>query len=104
MNPDVDGRADMPKANYDAAEVARRGEEIYECDIRSKVESEHRGKFLVIDIKSGDYEIDSKAGNATDRIEARHPDGPRYLLRIGSPAAYHILTPGVMEDLCSPAS
>jgi hypothetical protein len=90
----------MLKATHSGEEVARRGEEIYERDIRSKVESEHRGKFLVIDIESGDYEIDRNAFEATHRVIARHPDGERYLLRIGSPAAYHILTPGVIETLC----
>jgi hypothetical protein len=84
----------MPKASDSSEEVARRGEEIYERDIRSRVESEHRGKFLVIDIGSGDYEIDGNALDATHRVMARHPDGERYLVRIGSPAAYHLLSPG----------
>jgi hypothetical protein len=86
----------MPQVNYSAEEIARRGEEIYERDIRSKVEAEHGGQFLVIDIESGDYEIDRKALEAEHRLKARHPEGERYLLRIGSPAAYHILTPGVI--------
>jgi hypothetical protein len=87
----------MPKSTYTKEEVARLGEEIYERDTRSKVEAEHRGKFLVIDVDSGDYAIDRRAVDATDRIAARYPDGERYLLRIGSPAAYHILTPAVIE-------
>ncbi len=52
-----------------------RGEEIYERDIRSKVEAEHRGTFLVIDIESGDYEIDHNALDATHRVAACHPGG-----------------------------
>jgi hypothetical protein len=84
----------MLKATHSSEEVARRGEAIYERDIRSKVESEHRDEFLVIDIESGDYEIDRNALEATHRVIARHPDGERYLLRIGSLAAYQILTPG----------
>lgn len=86
----------MPKATYSDQEVVRRGEEIYERDIRSKVESDHRGQFIVIDIESGDYEIDRRAVIATDRVAERHPDGARCLLRIGSPVAYHL--PGLYRD------
>jgi hypothetical protein len=93
---DADGGVDMPKVNYDSEEVARRGEEIYERDIRSKVESVHKGKFLVIDIETGDYEIDSRAIEATHRIMARHPDGERFLIRIGFPVAHQVPTPGVI--------
>src|SRR5262249_32903813 len=39
-------------------EIARLAEEIYRRDIRDKVMPQHKGKFLTIDIKSGDYEID----------------------------------------------
>jgi hypothetical protein len=81
----------MPKATYSKEEVVRRGEEIYGRDIRPKVEAEHRGEFIVIDVDSGDYEIDGNALQATHRVAARHPDGARCLLRIGSPVAYHIL-------------
>jgi hypothetical protein len=90
----------MPKATRTKEEVARSGEEIYERDFRSNVESEHRGKFLVIDIESGHYEIDRNALEATHRVMARQPHGERYLLRVGSPAPFQILTPGVIEDLC----
>jgi hypothetical protein len=80
----------MSKATHDAEEVVRRGEEIYERDIRCKVESDHWNKFIVIDLESGDYEIDRNALDATYRVLARHPDGERCLLRIGSPAAFHL--------------
>jgi hypothetical protein len=72
----------------DAVDVARRGDEIYERDIRARVEPEYDGKFLVLDIESGDYEIDSNEMEATRRSKAKHPDGVRYLLRVGYPAAY----------------
>jgi hypothetical protein len=47
-----------------AQEVARRGKEIYERDIRAKVEPEQEGRFLVIDVKSGSYAL------ADDELEA----------------------------------
>lgn len=90
----------MPKVRHASEEVARRGEEIYERNIRSKVESEYHGKFIVIDVESGDCEIDSRAIEATHRVSARHPDGERFLMRIGFPVPHQILTPGVLENLC----
>jgi hypothetical protein len=42
----------MPHPTLTAEEIARRGEEIYERDLRVRLATEeNRGKFLVIDIK-----------------------------------------------------
>ena len=34
-------------------EIAARGEEIYEAEIRSKVEAQYKGQYLVLDIETG---------------------------------------------------
>ena len=39
--------------------IAARGKEIYSHQFREKVESQHKGKFLTIDIETGAYEIDA---------------------------------------------
>lgn len=80
----------MPGAKYSSEEVAARGEAIYERDIRSLVERENKGKFLVLDIETGDYEIDSEDLNATKRVMAKRPGAIMYGLRIGYPAAYKL--------------
>jgi hypothetical protein len=80
----------MPQTHYTKEEVVERGEAIYERDLRAQVEPAHRGKFIVIDIESGDFEIDEKAYAATERLAARHPDAARCLLRIGAPAAFNL--------------
>ena len=44
----------MPYPTLTAEEIARRGEEIYERDLRTKLETEeNRGQFLIIDITTG---------------------------------------------------
>ncbi len=78
----------MPQPKLESAEVARRGDEIYDRDIRAIVEPEHDGKFLVLDVVSGDYEIDDDDSEANRRSKAKHPAGVRYLIRIGYPAAF----------------
>ncbi|TCJ20701.1 hypothetical protein E0L93_00265 [Rubrobacter taiwanensis] len=80
----------MPPAGYTAEEIARRGRELYEREIREKVESEHPGKFLVVDITTGEYEIDEEDLAASDRLLARNPDAVLYGLRIGQRVAYRI--------------
>ena len=80
----------MPDAKYSREEVAERGEAIYEQEIRTKVESESKGKYLVLDIETGEFEIDQDDLVATKRIIARCPDAVLYGLRIGYPAAYRL--------------
>ncbi len=80
----------MLQASSTADEIVRRGEEIYEQQIRAKVEPQNKGKFLVIDIKTGAYELDEDDLTASKRLLARHPDAEIYGLRIGYPAAYRL--------------
>jgi hypothetical protein len=65
-------------------EIARRGQELYEQGIRAKVETEANiGKIIVIEVETGDYEIDDVGLKASKRLRARHPDAALLSLRIG---------------------
>lgn len=75
---------------YTVEETARRGRELYEREIRSKVEDEHAGKFLVVDIESGEYEIAEEDTDAFDRALAKNPEAILYGIRVGEPAAYRL--------------
>lgn len=81
----------MPHPTLTAEEIARRGEELYVHDLRARLETEeNRGKFLIIDIETGAYEIDREDLAATERLLARHPHAMTYGLRIGYDAAYEL--------------
>lgn len=80
----------MASPVLDADEVVRRGQEMYERDIRARVEPDHRGEFIVIDLTTGHYEIDAREAPAIRRAIARNPDGPRCVLRIGFPYTHRI--------------
>ena len=80
----------MPYANYTAQEAELRGEALYVQHIRYKVHPQHQGKFLVIDIETGEYEINADDLAATEQLLANHPTAIIYGLRIGYPAAYRI--------------
>jgi len=51
------GKITIPYTNYTPKEVETQGEAIYEQEIRTKIEAKNKGKFLVIDIETGEYEI-----------------------------------------------
>ena len=80
----------MPYPGYTTEEVGRRGQALYEQQIRDKVETENEGKFLVLDITTGAYEIDEDDLVASDRLLAKYPRAVVYGLRIGYPSAYRL--------------
>lgn len=80
----------MLQAQYTSAEIASRGEEIYEREIRDKVEPEHIGEFLVVDIETGRYTLDPDHLAALKRAMAEIPNGVRYVKRVGFRAAHRI--------------
>ncbi len=80
----------MAHAIAEHAELTRRGQEYYDQHLRSELEPAQSGKFLVLDVESGDYEVDSSQLAAMDRVEAKHPDGLFYVLRIGHRTASRI--------------
>ena len=74
----------VSQPRYSKEEFARRGDEIYERDLRLHVEAGNEGKFIVIDIETGAYEIDADELVASDRLLARHPDAQVWLRQVGS--------------------
>lgn len=78
----------MPYSKYTPEEVESRGEEIYEQQIRQHVEPGNKGRFVVIDIETGEYELDDDDLQATKRALAKRPDAVLYGVRIGYPTAY----------------
>ncbi len=73
----------MRKPIYNTQEIAIRGREIYENQLRDKLEPENTGMFLLIDIETGEYEIDSDGDVASLRAQTKKPEGVRYGMRIG---------------------
>lgn len=80
----------MPYQNYPPDEVARRGEALYERKIRASVEAGHDDEFVIIDIETGDYEVDADDLAATDRMLARRPNAILYGLRVGHATAHRL--------------
>jgi hypothetical protein len=80
----------MPQTPYTSEEIVQRGQTLYEQEIRPKVEPENKGKYLVINVATGDYEMDADDLVASKRAKAKFPDAPLYTMRIGYPTAYRL--------------
>ena len=80
----------MTTPKYTIDEVCDRGKQIYREQIQVLVEPQENGKFIVIDVESGDYEIDADSLVAGDRLRERRPDSIGFLGRVGYESAYNM--------------
>jgi len=78
------------QSRYSAEETARRGDALYEREIRGQVEPAHRGKVVAIDVDRGEYVIAENALTASERLLARYPDAEIWCVRVGSRVLHHI--------------
>jgi hypothetical protein len=69
---------------YSKEEAARRGDELYDRDVRAQVEPQHNGEIIAIDLDTGAWEVDPDQDTAADRLEARLPDAQIWVVRVGS--------------------
>jgi hypothetical protein len=77
---------------HDKAEIARRGKALYERLVREDVEAggANEGRFLAIDVDSGDYEVADAALRAGAGLRRRRPDAAVYLMRVGRPTTFRL--------------
>jgi hypothetical protein len=75
------------RPRYSKEEFARRGEEIYDRDIRPTLSANARGRFVAIDIETGAFEVDADEQQASDRLATRVPGAQIWLRRVDSPYA-----------------
>ena len=68
---------------YSKEEFARRGNEIYESQVRLQVEEGNHGKIVAIDIETGAFELAKDTLTASDQLFERYPDAQIWCVRIG---------------------
>ena len=91
------GNEIMTQTKYSPEETLRIAEEIYRRDIRLHVMPQDKGKFLLIDIETGDYEIGEDDFQTEGTLRARRPDGVLIGLRVGHTTAYKLFS-RMMKD------
>ena len=80
----------MSHPRYTSSEIDQLGQALYDQQIRDKVYPSDKGKFLVLNIETGEYEIDVDELVALRRAKAKDPDAPLYILRVGYATAYRL--------------
>lgn len=76
------------KNQYTSDEMAVLGAAAIERYVRDKLQPEDHGKFLAIDVHSGEYELDHDDDTAATRIESRIPNAQIWLARVGHRTAF----------------
>lgn len=71
-------------------ELARLGAEVFDRRVRPALRPEDDGKFVAIDVRTGEYEIDPDDYTAVTRLRARVPAAEVWLARAGSPTTCRI--------------
>ncbi len=74
----------LRQPRYSKEEFARRGDEIYNSQVRPQVEADNYGKIVAIDIETGGWEMDTDEINASKRLETRYPNAQIWFVRVGS--------------------
>ena len=73
----------MPRGDYKKGEAAHLGREIYVKSIKPLMTEEDIGKFVAIDVDTGDYEMDIRVAEALHRLRKRHPGSALTAQRVG---------------------
>jgi hypothetical protein len=80
----------MTSTQYPSDEIVQRGQRLYNERIRAQVEPGNRGKFLIINVETGEDEMDADDLAASRRAKVRFPDAALFTMRVGFPAAYRL--------------
>ncbi len=80
----------MPTTALTSEEVVGRGEAIYRERLKAQLEPGSVGKFVVIDINTGDYEVGPEYLPLTDAMMDANPAAVLCILKIGYPAAVRL--------------
>ena len=81
--------AHNPSALRSPKEIAEEANRIYD-KISDKIKLEHKGQFMVVEVKTGKYFIHEAAGGAFHEARKAVPHGVCHLIRIGSPTAFKV--------------
>ncbi len=69
---------------YSKKEFARRGDAHYDSKVRPHLAAEDDGKFVALDIDTGEYELHASEITAGDRLRKRLPEAQIWMVRVGS--------------------
>lgn len=78
----------MPTSKRTLDELAALGGAIFDRQVRPALRPEDTGKYVAIDVETGDYEMDEDDYAAVARLRARKPAADMWLMQAGYPTTY----------------
>jgi hypothetical protein len=79
-----------PQRRYSKEEFARRGDAVYDKQVRPQLKAGDHGKFAAIDIETGEFATDADELKACRKLRKRLPDAQIWMVRVGSPYVHRI--------------
>ena len=80
----------MAQPDLTGVEISALGKMIYRKKIRPLMTEDDIGKYVIVDVYSGEYEIDEWSVEADIRLRDRIPDACAYIMRVGFSAGVFI--------------
>ena len=78
----------MASETRQRSELASRAHAIYDAQLRRQLEPHENGRYLALEVETGDYEIANSIVAANQKMRERHPlPALFFTFRIGYPAA-----------------
>ena len=72
------------------SDIAEAGQSIYGSRIFWKLADDDKGKMVVIDVDSGDYEVDAVEAKALERLLSRRPDACTWTEEFQGPRVFRM--------------
>ena len=70
-----------------------RAKQTYNDELARKLEPDHRGEIVAIELGTNDYFVGEDEIDAADKARAAGHAGALFFLRVGSPYAHRLMTP-----------
>jgi hypothetical protein len=80
----------VPSTKHTLDELAALGRGIFDRKVRPALRPEDDGKFVAVDVETGDYEIDEDDYAAVVRLRSRKPEADIWLMCAGFPTTYRM--------------
>jgi hypothetical protein len=88
---------DLP-SREERREIGKKARAIYE-PLREKLERDHWGEYITINIDNGDYVVASEHEEAVKKMRTKYPDQLFFTIRIGYRAIAHFRGLGATDGL-----
>ncbi len=69
-------------------QIAQKGQQLYEERLKPDLEPRQNGKFVVVEVETGEYFIGESILEALQKAKEKHPEKLFHTIRIGYPGVF----------------